>query len=187
MTTKPLMPKATAVWLVENTKLTFQQIADFTGLHELEVQALADGETVSIRPLDPVASHQLTAEEIKRCEADGAAQLKLATSKLPKPKARTKGPRYTPISKRGDKPDAVAWVLKNHPELSDAQVCKLIGTTKNTIEKIRDRSHWNMANIKARHPVEIGLCSHYDLEQMLKKVRVKPVAVASNSSQVVSE
>lgn len=169
---RPLLPKATAAWLVENTTLTFQQIAEFTGLHELEVQALADGEGAGrILPLDPVANHQVTEDEIKRCEKDPHARLKLYDSRLPKPKLRTKGPRYTPLTKRGDKPDAIAWVVKHHPELSDAQISKLIGTTKPTIAKIRDKSHWNMQNIKARHPVELGLCSSLELEQSVRKAR----------------
>lgn len=169
---RPLLPKATAAWLIEKTTLTFQQVAAFTGLHELEVQAIADGEGGGrILPLDPVANHQLTADEIARCEKDSAARLKLYDSRLPKPKTRTRGPRYTPLTKRGDKPDAIAWLVKHHPELSDAQVSKLIGTTKPTISKIRDKSHWNMQNIKGRHPVEMGLCSSLELEQAVNKAR----------------
>lgn len=161
----PLMPKATAVWLVEHTMLTFDQIADFCGMHALEVQAIADGEVaIGIVGLDPVANGQLTAEEIARCEKDDMASLKLLTS----PEMalqKSKGARYTPVSKRQDKPDAVAWLLKHHPVLSDAQICKLIGTTKDTIGKVRDRSHWNTANIKPRNPVTLGLCSEADLEK----------------------
>src|SRR5262249_45291899 len=158
--TAPLMPKATAVWLVENTGLTFQQIAEFCGLHELEVQAIADGEVaMQMQGLDPVANGQTTKEEIERCEKDPSARLKLAEKAIPLPVVRHKGPRYTPISKRQDKPNAIAWLVKNHPELSDATISKLIGTTKPTIAAVRDRTHWNSQNIKAQHPVTTGLCS----------------------------
>ncbi len=160
----PLMPKATAVWLVENTTLTFGQIAEFCGLHELEVQAIADGEVATgMQGMSPIGTHELTAEEIKRCEEDPKAVLKMTPRDLPAPVARQKGPRYTPIAKRQDKPDAIAWLVKTHPELTDAQIAKLVGTTKTTIAKVRDRSHWNMQNIRPRHPLEIGLCSSKDL------------------------
>ena len=161
----PLMPKATAVWLVENTALTFEQIAAFCGLHALEVQAIADGEVAAqMQGLDPVANGQITAEEIKRCEQDSTARLELAKEALPEPLVKHKGPRYTPISKRQDKPDAIAWLLKNHPELSDGQISKLVGTTKPTIAAVRDRTHWNSPNIKPRHPVALGLCTLPELE-----------------------
>lgn len=160
----PLMPKATAVWLVENTTLTFTQIAEFCGLHELEVQAIADGEVATgMQGQSPIVSHELTADEIKRCEGDANAKLKMMPRDLPAPVARQKGPRYTPIAKRQDKPDAIAWLVKTHPELTDAQIAKLVGTTKTTIAKVRDRSHWNMQNIRPRHPLELGLCSSRDL------------------------
>lgn len=165
---QPLMPKATAVWLVENTALTFEQIAEFTGMHELEIQAIADGEVAQgIVGLDPVANGQLTADNIKACEADPDAKLKLARSDNPRPQTRAKGARYTPVSKRQDRPDAIAWLLKHHPELTDAQLCKLIGTTKPTINAIRDKTHWNAANLKPRNPVTLGLCSEADLEKMV--------------------
>lgn len=161
----PLMPKATAVWLVENTTLTFEQIAEFCGVHPLEVQAIADGEVaIGIVGLDPVANGQLTREEIVRCEADDSAHLRLQIAQSVA-HAKAKGARYTPVSKRQDKPDAIAWLLKHHPELSDAQLCKLIGTTKDTIAKVRDKSHWNTTNIKPRNPVTLGLCSEPDLEK----------------------
>lgn len=164
----PLMPKATAVWLVENTSLTFEQIAAFCGLHSLEVQAIADGEVaVGMVGLDPVANGQLTKGEIERCERNEALRLKLLVPDLPLPAARSKGPRYTPITKRGDKPDAIAWLLKHHPELSDAQLCRLIGTTKPTIASVRERSHWNAPNIKPRNPVLLGLCTQRELEEAL--------------------
>ncbi|AWJ83274.1 cytoplasmic protein [Azospirillum sp. TSH58] len=164
----PLMPKATAVWLVENTSLTFEQIAAFCGLHSLEVQAIADGEVaVGMVGLDPVANGQLTKGEIERCERNQDLRLKLLVPDLPLPAARSKGPRYTPITKRGDKPDAIAWLLKHHPELSDAQLCRLIGTTKPTIAAVRDRTHWNAPNIKPRNPVLLGLCTQRELEEAL--------------------
>ncbi|RJF85308.1 DUF1013 domain-containing protein [Azospirillum cavernae] len=164
----PLMPKATAVWLVENTSLSFEQIAAFCGLHSLEVQAIADGEVaVGMVGLDPVVNGQLTKTEIERCEKNEALRLKLLIVDLPQVTARSKGPRYTPITKRGDKPDAIAWLLKQHPELSDAQTCRLIGTTKPTIASVRERTHWNAANIKTRNPVLLGLCTQRELEEAL--------------------
>lgn len=166
----PLMPKATAVWLVENTTLTFEQIGDFCGLHKLEVQAIADGEVaMGIIGMDPVQGGQLTAEEIKRCEGDPRARLKMLKSELPQPVVRSKGPRYTPVSKRADKPDGIAYLIKTHPELLDAQVARLLGTTKDTIAKVRDRSHWNTVNIKPRNPVLLGLCKQSDLDAALKR------------------
>lgn len=168
----PLMPKATAVWLVENTSLSFEQIAEFCGMHELEVQAIADGEVaVGMVGRDPVGGGELTAAEIARVEANPNLKLKLREQDLPQPVARSKGPRYTPVTKRGDKPDAIAHVLKAHPELSDAQICKLIGTTKPTIAAVRDKTHWNAANIKARNPVLLGLCSQRELDASLEKAR----------------
>ena len=173
-----LMPKATAVWLVENTTLTFQQIADFSGLHLLEVRGIADGEVaVGIVGLDPTANGQLTREEVARCEADAEANLALRQAEVPDV-PRRKGPRYTPVSKRGERPDAISWLLKYTPELSDAQICKLVGTTKPTIEAVRNRSHWNISNIQPRDPVLLGICSQTDLEEHLVKARKRrPEAV----------
>ena len=166
----PLMPKATAVWLVENTALTFEQIADFCGLHPLEVQAIADGEVATqMQGLDPVANGQTTTEELERCQADPKARLKLSPQAIPQQFVRHKGPRYTPISKRQDKPDAIMYLLRSHPELSDAQISKLIGTTKPTIAAVRDRTHWNSANIKPRHPVGLGLCTLDELDQTVAR------------------
>ncbi len=185
--TQPLMPKATAVWLVENTALTFKQIADFCGLHILEVQAIADEEVaVGMQGLDPIANGQLTKDEIARCEADPSAKLAIIQSDIPQPSARGKGPRYTPLSKRQDKPDAVAWLLRHYPELSDAQIGRLIGTTKPTINAVRDRTHWNSPNLKPRSPVELGLCKHDDLRSALEKAqrkarKGKPAAAASDA------
>ncbi len=168
----PLMAKATAVWLVENTALTFQQIADFCGLHILEIQAMADGEiNSSIQGLDPVQNGQLSKEELVRCQADSTTRLQLLKPNIPLPSSRTKGPRYTPIAKRQDKPNGIAWLVRNHPELSNPQISKLIGTTKPTIEAIRSKSHWNMSNIEAQHPVHLGLCSFTELDALLKIAR----------------
>jgi len=166
----PLMPKATAVWLVENTALTFEQIAEFCGLHPLEVQAIADGEVANqMQGLDPVANGQTTAEELARCQADPETRLKLLDSAIPQQFVRHKGPRYTPIAKRQDKPDAILYLLRNHPELPDSQICKLVGTTKPTINAVRDRTHWNSPNLKARHPVGLELCTLEELDQAVTR------------------
>ncbi|MGP8027827.1 MAG: DUF1013 domain-containing protein [Acidocella sp.] len=159
----PLMPKATAVWMIDKTALTFEQIADFCGMHPLEVQAIADGEVAQgINGYDPVANKQVTAEDIARCERNPALRLKLlATPEMNQKKP--KGGRYTPVAKRNDRPDAIAFLLRSYPHLTDAQIIKLLGTTKDTIQKIRDRSHWNSANIKPRDPVILGLCKQSDL------------------------
>ncbi|HSC18447.1 MAG TPA: cell cycle transcriptional regulator TrcR [Rhizomicrobium sp.] len=164
--TAPLMPKATAVWLIDNTSLTFEQIADFCGLHPLEVKGIADEDVAKgIKGQDPVTSGQLTREAIEAAEKDPAKRLKMAAPKHKMPAVKLKkAPRYTPVSKRQDKPDAVYWLLRNHPELSDPDVIKLIGTTKATIQKIRERSHWNAAALKAVDPVTLGLCSQLELD-----------------------
>ena len=168
--TNPLMPKATAVWLIDNTALSFEQIADFCGLHALEVQAIADGEVSSgIQGIDPLQNGQLARGEIEKAQEDPSYRMKMLVSNLPQPKARSKGPKYVPVSKRGDKPDAIAWLVKHHPELKDAQIAKLVGTTKDTINKVRDRTHRNSQNITARHPVLLGLCSQIDLDQAVTK------------------
>ncbi len=159
----PLMPKATAVWLIEKTALTFTQIADLCGMHPLEVQAIADGEVAAgIVGYDPVANGQVSAEEIRRCEADPDARMKMLPSTMPVPK-RGRGARYTPVAKRNDRPDAIAFLLRSYPQLTEPQVSKLLGTTKETIQKVRERSHWNSANIKPRDPVILGWCSQTDL------------------------
>jgi hypothetical protein len=180
----PMMPKATAVWLVENTALTFKQIAEFCGLHELEVQAIADGEVVAgMTGLDPIASGQLTQEELDRAAADPNARLQLATSNIPMPAPRTKGARYTPVAKRQDKPDAIAWLLRHYPELSDAQIGKLLGTTKETINKVRDRTHWNSPNIRPRDPIDLGLCSIMELQTALARARRKAEAAKAQRAK----
>ncbi|GAJ27982.1 DUF1013 domain-containing protein [Acidomonas methanolica] len=183
--TLPLMPKATAVWLIEKTALTFTQIAEFCGMHPLEVQAIADGEVAAgINGYDPIANHQVTAEEIARCEKDSEARLRLAGTSNPVAR-RAKGARYTPIAKRNDRPDAIAFVLRQFPQLNEAQIIKLLGTTKDTIAKVRDRQHWNSANIKPRDPVILGLCSQSDLnaavaaanERLAREGQVAPVVM----------
>jgi hypothetical protein len=166
------MPKATAIWLVDNTTLSFDQIAEFCGLHILEVRAIADGEVMGgMTGMDPVANGQITKDEIAKGEADETHKLLIAESDIPQPVSRPKGPRYTPVSKRQDKPDAIAWLLRHHPELSDAQIGHLIGTTKPTINSVRDRSHWNTANLQPRSPVELGLCTHMELTETVEKAR----------------
>jgi hypothetical protein len=166
MSDKPLMPKATAVWLVDNTSLSFEQIAEFVGMHPLEVKGIADEDVAKgIKGIDPVGAGQLTREQIEEAEKNPEIRLKLAPAKYKMPHVKQKKtPRYTPVSKRQDKPDAIYWLLRNHPELTDADLMKLIGTTKATIAKIRERGHWNSQNIKAVDPVTLGLCTQIELD-----------------------
>ena len=165
-----LMPKATTVWLIENTALTFKQIAEFTGITEIEVEALANEDIgKGLVGRDPIDYGELTQDELDRCESDPAASLKIAKRDLPAAKVRSKGPRYTPVSKRGDKPDAIAYIIKHNPEISDAQICKLVGTTKPTILSIRERTHQNTPNLKPRHPAELGLCTYQEFEKAYHK------------------
>ncbi|MCR5856820.1 DUF1013 domain-containing protein [Mesorhizobium sp. J428] len=160
-----LMPKATAVWLVDNTALSFDQIAFFCHLHPLEVRAIADGEAAQgIKGMDPIMNGQLTRDEIKRGEADPNYRLKLNEPKVRVPEAKRRGGRYTPLSKRQDRPNAILWLVRNHPELKDAQISRLVGTTKSTIEQIRNRTHWNSASLAPMDPVTLGLCSQIDLD-----------------------
>jgi len=164
----PLMPHATASWLVDNTSLSFEQIAEFCGLHILEVQAMADDLASSkYTGRDPVHAGELTHEEIERGQADASYSLKM--QRAPVDVSRTKGPRYTPVSKRQDKPDGIAWIIRNHPEISDAQIGRLIGTTRNTINAIRERTHWNIQNIQPKDPVTLGLCSQRELDAAVAK------------------
>lgn len=186
MSMAPLMPKATAVWLIDNTRLTFSQIADYCHLHELEVKGIADGDVAQgIKGLDPVASGQLAREEIEKGEADSSYRLKISVTKTGIPVTKAKrGPRYTPVSRRQDRPDAIAWLLRHHPELSDAQVMKLVGTTKPTIQAIRDRTHWNASNIKPVDPVTLGLCTQLDLDLAVQKAARKTGNVAPSAEPV---
>ncbi len=172
--TAPLMPRATAVWLVENTSLTFEQIGAFCDLHTLEVQGIADDEVaVGIVGLDPMANGQLTRDEIERCSAEPSTRLELADTGVPRPRVRAKGARYTPLSKRQDRPDAISWILRIHPEIGDPQIVKLLGTTKATINAVRDRTHWNASNIKPQDPVSLGICTQAELDEAVTKAQAK--------------
>ncbi len=178
----PLMPHATASWLIDNTALGFEQIAEFCGLHILEVQAMADDLASSkYTGRDPVHSGELTHEEIAKGQADPSYVLQM--QRAPVDVSRTKGPRYTPVSKRQDKPDGIAWILRNHPEISDAQIGKLIGTTRNTINAIRERSHWNIQNIQPKDPVTLGLCSQRELDAAVAKAAKKAAAMQAESGE----
>ena len=183
----PLMRKATAVWLVENTSLTFNQIANFCGLHELEVSGIADGEVANgIRGMDPISSNQLTAEDIKKCEKDPNSILELAVNSITVGEEKRRGPRYTPLSKRQDKPAAIAWLVKFHPELTDSQIIKLVGTTKPTIKAVKTRTHWNIINIVPTDPVILGLCKQVELESAILKSSNKihkPTSEVSENSE----
>jgi hypothetical protein len=184
------MPKATAVWLVENTALTFEQIAEFCKLHPLEVKGIADGEVAAgIKGLDPITTGQLTREEIERAEADPDYLLKMAAPKVKLPEQkRKKGPRYTPVSRRQDRPNAILWLLRNHPELKDAQIMRLIGTTKTTIQQIRERTHWNAASLTPMDPVTLGLCSQIDLDfEVARSAKDRPAHVETGQTLLPAE
>ena len=170
MATTLLMPKATAVWLVDNTSLSFEQIAAFCGLHPLEVQGVADGDVAGgIMGVNPIQNGQLTREEIEKAEADPEYRMKVSDPKVRVAAAKRKGPRYTPISRRNERPNAIRWLLRNHPELKDAQIMRLVGTTKSTIDSVREGTHWNSANIQPMDPVTLGLCSQIDLDLEVKR------------------
>ncbi|UJW87384.1 DUF1013 domain-containing protein [Devosia sp. SL43] len=170
MTTPLLMPKATAVWLVDNTALSFEQIAAFCTLHPLEVQGIADGDVAGgIMGVNPIQNGQLTREEIEKAEGDPSYRLKLSEPKVRVAAAKRKGPRYTPISRRNERPNAIKWLVRNHPELKDAQIMRLVGTTKSTIDSVRESTHWNSANLAAMDPVTLGLCSQIDLDLEVKR------------------
>jgi hypothetical protein len=185
MSQGPLMPKATAVWLVENTSLAFEQIADFCKLHPLEVKGIADGEVAAgIKGLDPITTGQLTRDEIEKAQKSPNYRLKVAVSKvkLPEVKRTTKGPRYTPLSRRQDRPNAILWLLRNHPELKDAQIIRLVGTTKSTIQQIRERTHWNSGSLQPMDPVTLGLCTQIDLDfEVQRAAKDRPAAVAADA------
>ena len=170
MATQLLMPKATAIWLVDNTALTFEQIAEFCSLHALEVQAIADGDAAQgIKGLDPIQTGQLSRDELAKAEKDSSHRLRILEPKTKVPNLAKKGPRYTPVSKRQDRPNAIYWLVRNHPELSDAQISKLVGTTKTTIQAIRDRTHWNSPNLDPLDPVALGFCTQIDLDLAVSK------------------
>ena len=174
MATTLLMPKATAVWLVDNTSLSFEQIAAFCGLHPLEVQGVADGDVAGgIMGVNPIQNGQLTREEIEKAEADPSYRMKVSDPKVRVAATKRKGPRYTPISRRNERPNAIRWLLRNHPELKDAQIMRLVGTTKSTIDSVRDNTHWNSTNIQPMDPVTLGLCSQIDLDLEVKRAAAK--------------
>ncbi len=178
----PLMPKATAVWLVENTTLTFEQIANFCGLHILEIQAIADGEAaVGMMGMNPITMGQLSQAEIERCEADPTASLHLTPPITAESVLGKKSSKYTPVSKRQDRPDAIAWLLKYCPELSDGQICRLLGTTRPTIHAVRSKTHWNSPNIKPRNPVQIGLCNQAQLDEVITEARKNEVKIEESN------
>ena len=169
---KPLMPKATASWLIENTSLSFEQIGNFVGLHMLEIQAIADGEVSSgILPRNPIENGELSKEEISKCEKNQKLGLTIKDSDIPVPETKTKGSRFTPLSKRADKPNGIYWFIKNLPEIPDSKICKLIGTTKKTVQSIRDRSYWNIQNVRAQNTFELGLCNKEEIAAIIDKYR----------------
>ena len=171
---KPLMAKATAVWLIDNTTLSFKQIADFVGMHELEIQGIADGDVATgVKGFDPIASHQLDQIEIDKGQKDPAYRLKLKHNPAAEGEEKRRGPRYTPLSKRQDRPAAILWLVKFHPELADAQIAKLVGTTKPTIQAIRERTHWNIQNIQPIDPVALGLAKQTELDAAVQKAAKK--------------
>jgi hypothetical protein len=184
----PLMPKATAVWLVENTALSFDQVAEFCKLHPLEVKAIADGDAAQgIKGLDPVQTGQLSREEIEKAEGEPDYRLKLLDPKVRLPVAkRKKGPRYTPVSRRQDRPNAILWLVRNHPELKDAQIMRLVGTTKSTIQSIRERTHWNAQTLQPMDPVTLGLCSQIDLDlEVHRAAKEKPIDAAAQGATLL--
>ena len=179
-----LMPKATAVWLVDNTTLSFKQIADFCGMHELEVQGIADGDVAAgVKGFDPVASNQLDEGEIEKGQKDPAYKLKLKHNPAAEGEEKRRGPRYTPLSKRQDRPAAILWLVKFHPELTDDQISRLVGTTKPTIAAIRDRSHWNIQNIQPIDPVALGLCRQSELDAAVQKAAKSKPEVMSDDER----
>jgi hypothetical protein len=189
MSDQILYPKATAVWLVDNTSMTFEQIADFCGLHHLEVKGIADGEVArDIRGADPIANGQLSREELEKAEADPKYRMKALVGKHQDLlKTNKKGPRYTPVSRRQDRPDAIAWFLRNHPEVTDAQISKLLGTTKATIDQVRNRTHWNIGAIKPVDPVSLGLVGQLELDAVVKKASDKKNKDAAKKGGAAAE
>jgi len=189
-TAAPLMPKATAVWLLDNTALSFDQVADFCKLHPLEVKAIADGDAAQgIKGLDPIQTGQLTREQITAAEADPSQKLELAASKVAlsgsEQRAGKKGPRYTPVSRRQDRPNAILWLVRNHPELKDAAIMRLVGTTKSTISAIRERTHWNAASLAPMDPVTLGLCSQIDLDFEVNRANKEKPAQADTGATLL--
>ncbi len=184
---KLLMPKATAVWLIENTTLTFKQIGEFTEIHELEIQAIADSEVQGMFGVDPTTQGQLSWEEIERCQKDPQAKITIAENQYESLIKRKKVTRYQPIAKRNDKPNGIAWILKNEPSFKDSEICRLIGTTKSTIEAIRTRRHWNSQNIEAKHPLELGLCKRKDFEKVIEKAKKRNEKLAQQNEKLAQQ
>ncbi|MGF1456992.1 MAG: DUF1013 domain-containing protein [Alphaproteobacteria bacterium] len=185
---KPLMPKATAVWLVDNTALTFDQIAEFCGLHTLEVKGIADGEVAQgIKGMDPVANGQISREELDAAQSDPTRRLNLNKPRVNLPEPKKKAPRYTPVSRRQDRPDAITWLLRYHPEITDPQISKLIGTTKPTIQAVRERTHWNSSNLKPVDPVTLGLCTQLELDAMVQAAADKRAAQVRLEPETVED
>jgi hypothetical protein len=173
----PIMAKATAVWLVDNTTITFKQIADFVGMHELEIQGIADGDVATgVKGFDPIANNQLTQEDIDQAQASPLVRLKLKFNAAASGEEKRRGPRYTPLSKRQDRPNSILWLVKFHPELVDSQIAKLVGTTKPTIQSIRERTHWNISNMQPVDPVALGLCKQSELDAAVQKAAAKKAA-----------
>jgi len=184
----PLMPKATAAWLVDNTALTFDQIAEFCGLHPLEVQALADGDVNSgIMGTSPILSGELTTEELARCEKNTNVKLKMSKTDLPKPRARSKGPRYTPVTKRAEKPGAVLFLIKKYPELADVQIARLVGSTKPTVDAIRNKTHASSSSLKPIDPISIGLCTNDEIDKAVKKAERRIKRLSKTTETVTPE
>ena len=184
----PLMPKATAAWLVDNTALTFDQIAEFCGLHPLEVQALADGDVnFGIMGTSPILSGELTTEELARCEKNTNAKLKMCKTDLPKPRTRSKGPRYTPVTKRAEKPGAVLFLIKKYPELADVQVARLVGSTKPTVDAIRNKTHASSSSLKPVDPISIGLCTRDELDKAIQKAQRRIERLSKTTETITSE
>jgi len=188
MATAPLMPKATAIWLLDNTTMTFDQIADFCVLHPLEVKAIADGDaSQGIKGMDPMLSGQLTREEVDKAEADSSYRMKILEPKVRVPEVKRRGPRYTPVSKRQDRPNAILWLVRNHAELKDAQIMRLVGTTKPTISAIRERTHWNSATLQPTDPVTLGLCTQLELDfEVRKAAKAAPPPTEPQGARLLS-
>ena len=188
MATAPLMPKATAIWLVDNTTMTFDQVADFCVLHPLEVKAIADGDaSQGIKGMDPVLAGQLMREEIDKAEADPNYRMKILEPKVRVPEVKRRGPRYTPVSKRQDRPNAILWLVRNHAELKDAQIMRLVGTTKPTIQSIRERTHWNSATLQPTDPVTLGLCTQLELDfEVRKAAKAAPPPAEPQGARLLS-
>jgi len=185
---KILMPKATAVWLLENTSLTFKQISDFCELHILEVQSMADGEIIGKMPgINPITNKILTEKEIKKCEKNSKAKLNIEKNTLPKPQKVSKGAKYTPLINRHERPSGIIWLLKKFPNISDSEICRLLRTTKNTVDSIRSKTHWNIENIIEKDPIKLGLCTEKEIQKIAKKYENKEEEISEDKKENISE